>query len=100
MGEISEMMLEGILDEQTGEYLGEAVGYPRTRNKPNNPIVGIRKWLKKNKPDVVERDVLVHYATTILQIENAKNTANKTIAFEIQKDFLKFTKFIHNLKPE
>lgn len=33
MGEIAEMMLEGILDEQTGEYIGEAVGYPRTRQK-------------------------------------------------------------------
>ena len=30
MGEIAEMILEGILDEQTGEYLGKAVGYPRT----------------------------------------------------------------------
>lgn len=33
MGEIAEMILDGILDEQTGEYLGGAVGYPRTRNK-------------------------------------------------------------------
>jgi hypothetical protein len=32
MGEITEMMLDGTLDEQTGEYIGEAVGYPR-RNK-------------------------------------------------------------------
>lgn len=31
MGEIADMMLEGVLDEQTGEFLGEAVGYPRTR---------------------------------------------------------------------
>ena len=30
MGEIAEMILDGILDEQTGEYIGEAVGYPRT----------------------------------------------------------------------
>jgi len=30
MGEISDMMLNGILDERTGEYLGKSVGYPRT----------------------------------------------------------------------
>ena len=33
MGEIADMILEGILDEQTGEYLGEAVGYPKTLEK-------------------------------------------------------------------
>ncbi|MFA5760121.1 MAG: hypothetical protein WC942_12330 [Clostridia bacterium] len=33
MGEIAEMMLEGILDEQTGEYIGEPCGYPRTKQK-------------------------------------------------------------------
>lgn len=30
MGDIADMMLDGILDEQTGEYLGKAIGYPRT----------------------------------------------------------------------
>ena len=30
MGEIAEMMLEGLLDEETGELIdGEAPGYPR-----------------------------------------------------------------------
>ena len=31
MGEIADMMINGTLDEQTGEYLGEGPGYPRTR---------------------------------------------------------------------
>jgi hypothetical protein len=30
MGEIAEMMLDGILDCETGEYLGDACGFPRT----------------------------------------------------------------------
>ena len=30
MGEIADMILDGILDSETGEYLGEAVGYPRS----------------------------------------------------------------------
>lgn len=44
MGEIAEMMLEGILDEQTGEYIGEAVGYPRTMQP------GFYNSVKKRKP--------------------------------------------------
>lgn len=30
MGEIAEMMLDGTLDSVTGEYLGDACGYPRS----------------------------------------------------------------------
>ena len=30
MGEIADMILDGTLDEQTGEYIGEPCGYPRT----------------------------------------------------------------------
>lgn len=30
MGEIAEMMLDGTLDCETGEYLGQGPGYPRT----------------------------------------------------------------------
>ena len=30
MGEIAEMMIEGTLDCETGEYLGEGFGFPRT----------------------------------------------------------------------
>jgi hypothetical protein len=33
MGDVADMILDGILDEQTGEFLGEGVGYPRTRQK-------------------------------------------------------------------
>lgn len=30
MGEIADMMLDGILDCETGEYLGPECGFPRT----------------------------------------------------------------------
>lgn len=30
MGEIADMMLDGTLDSETGEYLGDPCGYPRT----------------------------------------------------------------------
>lgn len=44
MGDIADMILDGILDEQTGEYIGEAVGYPRTMQK------GYYNSIKKRQP--------------------------------------------------
>ena len=44
MGDIAEMILDGILDEQTGEYIGDGVGYPRTMQK------GFYNSVKKQKP--------------------------------------------------
>lgn len=37
MGEIAEMMLDGTLDCETGEYLGEGDGYPRTARQMREP---------------------------------------------------------------
>ena len=34
MGDIADMMIDGVLDMHTGEYIGSPCGYPRTvRNK-------------------------------------------------------------------
>ena len=30
MGQIADMLIDGTLDIYTGEYIGDAVGYPRT----------------------------------------------------------------------
>ena len=48
MGEVAEMILDGILDEQTGEYLGEAVGYPRTMHSKNYQNVKTKPRKKVN----------------------------------------------------
>ena len=37
MGEIADMMLDGSLDCETGEYIGPGDGYPRTRNRAPTP---------------------------------------------------------------
>lgn len=40
MGEIAEMMLEGFLDEETGELIdGTAPGYPRRASDREFPVV-------------------------------------------------------------
>lgn len=50
MGDAADMILDGILDEQTGEYIGEAVGYPRTLNsrtinRKYNHVQGVTEFL-------------------------------------------------------
>lgn len=43
MGEIADMILDGTLDEQTGEYIGEPCGYPRTlQGKSSSKSTGKR----------------------------------------------------------
>jgi hypothetical protein len=36
MGDAAEMILDGIIDGETGEYIGYGVGYPRTKNNVVN----------------------------------------------------------------
>ncbi len=43
MGKYADMLLDGSHDEQTGEYIGEAVGYPRTKQKGFYNSIGKRK---------------------------------------------------------
>lgn len=111
MGEIADMMLDGILDEQTGEYLGGACGYPRTLVKgqyntirdhtehnatfQHNALHGLCKWLKNYgiKNDEEKHKLIREYAALINFIPPKKRTYVKT-AVEIQKDFTKFTKFV------
>lgn len=62
MGDIAESLLSGEFDEYTGEYIGPAVGYPRSMdsahwsnkqarynyNYGNNPLGGIEQWVVVN----------------------------------------------------
>ena len=49
MGDIADMILDGILDEQTGEYIGGSVGYPRTKQKGFYNSIGKRKHKRNIK---------------------------------------------------
>lgn len=70
MGEIAEMILDGILDSQTGEYLGPGVGYPRSRYgqswqpRNENPYNVICLFLKTRNIVLAEsiNDVLKAYS--------------------------------------
>jgi hypothetical protein len=56
MGEIAEMMLDGCLCEQCGDYLGEGDGYPQVcescqrEETPSPPKAAKRRKRKSAKP--------------------------------------------------
>lgn len=60
MGDIADMMIDGTLDYQTGEYIGNGGGYPRTMNGRGFP-----QTLKPNTQTVwnylVQKGITVDY---------------------------------------
>lgn len=97
MSEITDMMLEGFLDEQTGEVIdGSAPGYPRTMEGGNynsihkSPIRnGVEKFLRmkglKNKQ--------LH--TTIMRKYLNSHAENKEfMCVKIQQDFNTFKNYV------
>lgn len=100
MGEYAEMLLDGSCDEWTGEYIGPAVGYPRSldpdhySNKkrwPNlkndnpgysrNALQGLRKYARKH--GVGKTDVAIkRFAKEVLHRVDADTAAiEKTATF-------------------
>ena len=62
MGDIADMMIDGTLDMDTGEYIGPGPGYPRrvgdTGMKYNEryPKRGITMYLSRNFPELAKKD--------------------------------------------
>ena len=104
MGDIADMMIDGTLDYQTGEYIGDAVGYPRTihggHNRKKKPMSNIRivyatifkqmpKMAFKNACDEAIKD----YAWNVLQYKT-RNLPN--ICKKIKKDLITFTEWFED----
>ena len=76
MGEIAEMMLDGILDEQTGEYIGPGVGYPRTKVKGQyNTIPFIKDTPAEAKIRSIRKEIAILVKSGI-PIEQARKEMN------------------------
>lgn len=70
MGEIADMMIDGLLDEQTGEYIdGHAPGYPRTMHGKNNGV-NMYEILKNETPS--ERKIRAVRKELAILIEKKK----------------------------
>lgn len=76
MGEIADMMLDGTLDEQTGEYIGRGPGYPRTRVKGHYNTIGA-----ETSPIDVNRLKIraVRKELAILVKENERNNVHRPL---------------------
>ena len=101
MGEVADMMLDGTLDSQTGEYIGEAIGYPRTlgdtKYKYNKryPKRGVVMYLNRKFPDMPksEQHAFAYAyvkANYVLDELNKNNQSWVFIAHIIQKEWHKF----------
>jgi hypothetical protein len=78
MGDAADMLLDGICDEQTGEYIGPAVGYPRTMEpgnynteEPRNPA----KYSKSTKAIRRELAILIKDTQKTCTTDKEKNIA-------------------------
>lgn len=85
MGEIADMLIDGTLDMYTGEYIGDAVGYPRTINHH-------KKYFKETKAEKNIRKVRKELAILIKKKEsegdkNAVNNARKEINTKYGNDW-------------
>lgn len=99
MGDIAEMMLDGILDMHTGEYIGDSVGYPRTFQKHgtnhfkhSDKKYGIYYYCmtlgitKKQR-----RTLLVDFYPNV---DNKHNFSNEILCEHASDNFKEFKKFI------
>lgn len=105
MGDIAEMMINGDLDFETGEYIGPGQGYPRTHNhkkfnKRNDwthaAERGVIKWLTNNGfgDKHQQSKVIKLYNKEQLNISNSDNMSNKSLSLNISEDFNSFRKWI------
>lgn len=82
MGEIAEMMLDGTLDYETGEYIGDPCGYPKTASNQKKTLSkvekrkkGLKKVVKQHLPDSNFETVVNDYWENELQ--NKPNHINQ-----------------------
>lgn len=100
MGEIADAMIDGTLDYETGEYIGEPCGYPRTINTSNNVNVvrGVKNYLHNKVPKKEMYDFCVNAVKEIHQ-KDLKNQSWVIISETLQQSWSKFVNHVKKTKP-
>lgn len=75
MGDIADMMLDGTLDEQTGEYLSDAVGYPRTKVKGHYNTIKHKETPSEKKIRSIRKEIAIDVKNGT-SVEDARKNAN------------------------
>jgi hypothetical protein len=101
MGDIADMMIDGTLDQYTGEYIGKPCGYPRSINhhikkQPYSAEVGIAmNYLKQKNFPTDKSNFIRDYGRNVLKMNLLKNDL---ICNEIRKSdttWKEFKKFVN-----
>lgn len=103
MGDIADGILNGDFDEETGEYIGPGLGYPRSlargkrdrekNYKHSSKLFGIINYLENQKlPKDSDWQMIIRDYNKAILLDETRN--NEDIATEIQKNFGQFVKFI------
>ncbi len=104
MGDIADMMIDGTLDSQTGEYIGPGPGYPRTlgdtgmRYNHRYPKRGIVMYLSRNFPNIEKKDYnefCFRYIQSHIDIDelNKNKRSWEFLAHKIQHSWHKFVAY-------
>jgi len=103
MGDIADGLIDGTFDEQTGEYLGEGPGYPRTLEqgyynsiKPRkdtncSELNGLYKYLRSKFQTIKRMNKCIR---RYCQEEHKVHGTLKECAIFIQEDFGLFKKWL------
>lgn len=108
MGEIADLILNGVIDQYTGEYLGEPVGYPRSRIKSENGNInaypdegkkyGIYKYFGCQKITKKQRrEILISFYP---DVPGKENLSNLNLCVYASENFKEFTKYVEAWKAE
>lgn len=108
MGGIADMMINGDMDYETGEYLGFGDGYPRRKKRKSdnyNPKSGIIKYVKRlgitDKMSIHKLCVkYIHTDKFIHDDLNKNNVSWNYVANLIQKDFKSFKDYVQLIIDE
>ena len=108
MGEIADMILDGTLDYQTGEYIGEPCGYPRTlepceETKPKKISIIIpvlNQWEFTSQALSSMLKITAYPDWEIIVVDNGSSDATPKELFLLEKQHtgkLRYLRFEKNL---
>jgi hypothetical protein len=112
MGDIADMMIDGTLDSQTGEYIGPGPGYPRTifgRHRygynHKHPKTGVVKYLRRKFPEMEKKEFnqfCFNYVQEKFELDelNKNNRDWNFLAHKIQKNFKQFIDYCNDKKTD
>lgn len=86
MGQIADMLIDGTLDMYTGEYIGDAVGYPRTSRNNKNTFYK-ESEAEKNIRKVRKELAILIKAKEAKGEKNAVNNARREINLKYGNDW-------------